>query len=708
MAVSVRVPATSANIGPGYDALGMALNLYNYVDVEEVAGSAGLVEIEISGEGADRLPRDETNPIVQCMMRVFNRVGRKPRGLKVKCVNNIPVARGLGSSAAAIVAGLVAANGLIGGPLRTDELLELATEIEGHPDNVAPALLGGFVISTREAGRVQYMRLEPPLGSNVLLVIPDRELKTEEARAVIPKAISMEDAVFNISRAAALVGGLVTGRSEVLGWATEDRLHQQYRRFLAPELMEAIAAARKAGAKGAAVSGSGPSVLVFADGQSARVKDAILDVFKQRGISCRIMDLSLDLYGARLMAKHDLSPVVQKYGGSSLADPSKIRQIAARVADARRRGSPVAVVVSAIGDTTDHLLDLAKSVSPSPSKKDLDVLLATGEQVSIALLSMALQDLGVEAIPMTASQAGIITDNLHNRARIQRVNRDSIMDHLDKGAVVVVAGFQGVAPNGEVTTLGRGGSDTTAVALAAALGASECQICTDVDGVFTADPRIEPSARLIPEISYDEMAEMAGLGAKVLHMRSIELARRYGVAIHVRNSSNDNPGTWIREVCHVEEPFVRAITHNADEIKLVFKAVPDVPGVAARVFRGLAKGNVRLDMIIQSIAAGSVNDIAFTVSREDLPAAMEAAQSTCLAVGGRELLVEDDVGKISVVGAGITQDASVAADVFEALAAAGINIDMISTSGTRISCIIKRDRLADAVRALHARFNLGG
>ncbi|MGE5486071.1 MAG: aspartate kinase [Ignavibacteriales bacterium] len=708
MAVSVRVPATSANIGPGFDALGMALNLYNYVDVEEVPGAGGVVELEITGEGADRLPRDETNPIVQCMMRVFDRVGYTPKGLKVKCTNNIPVARGLGSSAAAIVAGLVAANGLSGGTLSTDELLELATEIEGHPDNVAPALLGGFVISTREAGRVEHMRLEPPLGSNVLLVIPDKELKTEEARAVIPKAVPMEDAIFNISRAAALVGGLVTGRSEVLGWATEDRLHQQYRRFLAPELMEAITAAKKAGAKGAAVSGSGPSVLVFTDGQAARVKAAILEVFRQRDVTCRVMDLTLDLYGARLMTRHDVAPVVQKYGGSSLADPAKIRRIAARVAAARKQGAPVAVVVSAMGDTTDDLLSLARSVSPSPRQKDLDVLLATGEQVSIALLSMALNDLGVESVPMTASQVGIITDDLHTRARIQRVSREVVMDHLDKGHVVVVAGFQGVASNGEVTTLGRGGSDTTAVALAAALGASECEICTDVDGVYTADPRIEPSARLIPEVPYDEMAEMAGLGAKVLHTRSIELARRYGVAIHVHNSANDHPGTWIREVSHVEEPLVRAVTHNADEIKLVFKAVPDVPGVAAKVFRGLARGNVRLDMIIQSMGTGNVTDIAFTVSREDLPCAIEAAKGLCPEVGGQGFVVEDDVGKVSVVGAGITQDASVAADVFEALAAMDINIDMISTSGSRISCIIKRDRLADAVRALHAKFNLGG
>ncbi|NPV70988.1 MAG: aspartate kinase [Firmicutes bacterium] len=705
MAVNVRVPATSANMGPGFDALGIALNLYNYLEVEE--GGEGL-NLEIGGEGESRLPRDERNLIVSSMRKVFERTGYRPKGLRIRATNNIPLTRGLGSSAAAIVAGLVAANELAGAALSTEDLLNLATEIEGHPDNVAPALLGGFVISTVESGRVRYMRLEPPLGSNVLVVIPDKELRTEEARAVLPQQVPMEDAIFNISRAAALVGGLVTGRSEVLEWATEDRLHQQYRSGLAPELKDAIEAARRAGAKGAAVSGSGPSLLVFTDGHASRVKAAILEVFTEKGVPCRIMELGLDLYGARLVAGNTPAPIVQKYGGSSVADPDRVKNVARRVAKAHEQGNRVVVVVSAMGRTTDELIEIARQVSSDPGKREMDVLLATGEQVSIALLCMALNDLGVPAVSMTGAQVGIITDRSHTKAKIQRIDRETIMRHLDQGKVVVVAGFQGVDPSGDVTTLGRGGSDTTAVALAAALGASSCEIFTDVDGVFTADPRIEPSARLIPEIPYDEMAEMAGLGAKVMQLRSIEFGRRYGVAILVRNSMNDNPGTWIREAQGMEEPLVRAITHNADEIKIVLKSVPDVPGIAARVFRSLAREKVRLDMIIQSIAQSAVNDIAFTVSREDLPSAKLAAESICREIGGKELVIEDDVGKVSVVGAGITQDASIAADMFEALAEIGINIQMISTSGSRISCIIDRKRLADAVRALHKRFELAG
>ena len=708
MSIKVRVPATSANIGPGFDALGLALNLYNTLEVDEAP--CGL-ELEITGEGEDSLSRDKSNLIVASMYRVFEQVGKTPPGLRIRAINRIPLARGLGSSAAAIVSGLVAANRLCEDALSMDQLLEIAADIEGHPDNVAPALLGGFVISTRESTkegpRVRYMRLEPPLGSKVLVFIPDRELRTEEARAVLPRQVPLEDAVFNISRACALVGGLVTGQFDVLEWATEDRLHQQYRQKLAPELVDAIRSAREAGALGAVVSGSGPSLLIFPGSRGVAVKSAVLTVFAERGIPCRVLELSPDPYGARVSTSpNNRRIVIQKYGGSSVADPDKIKRVAARVADAYRRGDSVVVVVSAMGKTTDSLIQLAHSVSQSPRGRELDVLLSTGEQVSMALLCMALQDMGIPAISLTGSQVGIVTDATHTRARIIQVEREKLRRHLEEGRVVVVAGFQGVDRNGDITTLGRGGSDTTAVALAAALGAPECEIYTDVDGVFTADPRIEPSAELIPEISYDEMVEMAGLGAKVMQLRSVEFGRRYGVAIHVRNSMNDRTGTWIREVRPMEEPLVRAITHSADEVKIVLKGVPDVPGIAAKVFRALANENIRLDMIIQAMGTGQVNDIAFTVTREDFPAARIAAERVCAEVGGREVLCVDDIAKVSVVGAGITQDASVAADMFEALAAEGINIDMISTSGSRISCIICREKVREAVRALHRRFGL--
>lgn len=706
MRVKVRVPATTANLGPGFDALGMALALYNYIEAEEI--QSGL-EVEVRGEGSGRLPTGSDNIVVKCMFRLFDQVGYKPRGLRLKLDNHIPIARGLGSSAAAIVGGLVAANYLAGSPLNQQQLLDLAAEIEGHPDNVSAALLGGFVISTREGGSVRYMRLEPPFGIDTIVVIPQRELRTQDARRVLPRTVSLEDAVFNISRACALVGSLMTGEYDALDWATEDRLHQQYRNALAPELKEVLREARAAGARGAVVSGAGPSVLVFADRNRELIKQRLKEVLTSKGMECTVLELKVDLDGARVIQGLDpeKSIVVMKFGGTSVDGPERILSAAQKVVKKRKEGNDVVVVVSAMGDTTDHLLELASKVTPTPDKRELDVLLSTGELVSSALMCMAIQRLGCPAVSMSGAQAGIITDGTHTKARILRIDTRRLLEQLRAGKVVVVAGYQGVC-NGDVTTLGRGGSDTTAVALAAALGAGRCEIYTDVDGVYTADPRVEPSARHIDRISYDEMIEMATLGARVMQPRSVELGRKYGVEILVLSSFEDKPGTVIGEVQNgmMEGPLVRAVTHSVDQVKIVLKGVPDVPGVAARVFRRLSQAAVNVDMIIQSLSRGSVNDIAFTVSHEDKGTAINVCKQLQEELGAEDLVVDDNVAKVSLVGAGIWQDASIAADMFEALAEEGINIDMISTSGTRISCLIQRSKVEAAVKALHSKFRL--
>lgn len=706
MKVRVRVPASTANLGPGFDALGLSLALYNYVEAEET--QSGLL-MEISGEGAEKLPRDDQNLILKCMKQVFDRAGYKPAGLHVKCENHIPLARGLGSSAAAIVGGLVAANYLAGSPLSQQQLLEMAAAIEGHPDNVSAALLGGFVISTRERDSVKYMRLEPPFGIDTIVVIPDKELKTADARGVLPKAVTMEDAVFNISRACALVGSLMTGEYEALDWATQDRLHQDYRHALAPEIREALAQARAAGARGAVMSGAGPSLLIFADRNREQIKQRVTEAMARWGVRCHFMEVKVDLDGARVVQGVDPQSqiTVMKFGGTSVANPTRIQNAARKVVEARKKGRDVVVVVSAMGDTTDNLLDLASAITSNPDKRELDMLLSTGELASSALMCMAIQKLGWPAISMSGAQVGIITDGTHTKARIQRIERHRIMEQLRAGKVVVVAGYQGIC-NGDVTTLGRGGSDTTAVALAAALGAPQCEIYTDVDGVYTADPRVVPEATHLDAISYDEMVEMASLGARVMQPRSVELARKYGVEIAVLSSLEDKPGTIIGEVqgSMMEGPSVRAVTHSADEVKLVIKGVPDTPGVAAKVFRSLSAGAINVDMIIQSLKRGNVNDIAFTVSHEDMTTAVDICNRLCSELKAEGVIVDDNVAKVSVVGAGIWQDASVAADVFEALAEQGINIDMINTSGTRISCLIDRSRVEAAVRALHSRFGL--
>jgi aspartate kinase len=399
--------------------------------------------------------------------------------------------------------------------------------------------------------------------------------------------------------------------------------------------------------------------------------------------------------------------IVQKYGGSSLGSAERIKAVARRVVDAAASGQSVCVVASAMGDTTDDLLRLATEVSPLPPPRELDMLLTAGERISIALLSMAIMDLGRGAISLTASQAGIVTDAAHGKARILDVRSSRVLEALEAGRVAIVAGFQGVSSELEPTTLGRGGSDTTAVALAAALGAEVCEIYTDVEGVFTADPRLVPGARKLHRLSYEEMLELAASGAKVLALRSVEYARNHGLPLHVRSSSADNEGTWIgKEAEQVDQAIISGVAHDASQAKVTLLAVPDQPGVAARIFRPLADEGANIDMIVQNVSAEGRTDVSFTLPKEDLGRVEPALERIARDVGGRGVTLDADVAKISLVGAGMKSDPGVAADMFDALAEAGINIDIISTSSIRISCVVRASEVERAVRVLHDRFRL--
>ena len=400
--------------------------------------------------------------------------------------------------------------------------------------------------------------------------------------------------------------------------------------------------------------------------------------------------------------------VVQKYGGTSVGDASRIRRVAERVVASRLAGNDVVVVVSAMGDSTDDLIALARRVSPDPPPREMDMLLTAGERISMSLLAMAIADLGVTAKSFTGSQAGIITDTLHGKARILDVRAGRISDALAEGNVVIVAGFQGVTSTSkEVTTLGRGGSDTTAVALAAALGAGVCEIYTDVDGVYTADPRVVPEARKLHMVSYEEMLELSACGAKVLMLRCVEYARRTGMVLHVRSSFTEVPGTWVREEDErMEKAIVSGVPHDTSEAKVTLVRVPDKPGIAARVMRGIAEHGVNVDMIVQNVSHGGTTDISFTVPKADLSRAMEVLRGLQDEVGAAEVVADSDIAKVSLVGAGMKSSPGVAAAMFDALANAGVNIEMISTSTIRISCVIRSSDVGVAVRAIHDRFHL--
>ncbi len=399
--------------------------------------------------------------------------------------------------------------------------------------------------------------------------------------------------------------------------------------------------------------------------------------------------------------------IVQKYGGSSVADAEKIRSVARRVAEGAPRHQTV-VVVSAMGKTTDGLLNLARQVTPSPDTREMDMLLATGEQVTIALLAMALHGLGFKARSLTGAQAGLRTDRAHTQARITQITAERVRAALDAGAIAVVAGFQGLSEDDEITTLGRGGSDLTAVALAAALKADVCEIYTDVDGVYTADPNVVPDARKLPRVAYDEMLEMASLGARVLQARSVEFAKKYGVTVHVRSTFKPDPGTIVtREESGMEDVVVTGITHDRSQAKISLLRVPDRPGIAAQVFGALGAKRIVIDMIVQNISRDGYTDISFTVPRGDAALAIAALEEIARAIGAEGVLPDERVAKISIVGVGMRSHSGVAARMFGALSREGINVQMISTSEIATSCVIE-DKYAElAVRALHDAFELG-
>ena len=409
-----------------------------------------------------------------------------------------------------------------------------------------------------------------------------------------------------------------------------------------------------------------------------------------------------------------MSLIVQKYGGSSVADAESIKRVASKIAKTKEAGFDVVVTVSAMGDTTDDLIDLAQQVSGQPHAREMDMLLTTGERISMALLAMAIRDLGFDARSFTGSQAGMMTDAQHGRARIVDVTPTRVRQALDDGAIAIVAGFQGFNHDSrDITTLGRGGSDTTAVALAAALDAEVCEIYTDVDGVFSADPRVVPKARKLDKVSYEEMLELAAAGAKVINIRAVEFARRHGVTLHVRSSFTEESGTWVispEEGINVEEPIIAGVAGDTSEAKITVVGVPDIPGKAAEIFTIVAGAGANIDMIVQNVSVQDTGrtDISFTLPKEDGQRAVDALNAAQQDSGFESLIYDDHIGRLSVVGAGMRTNAGVSAQLFTALSAAGINIEMISTSEIRISVIMREDILADAVKAVHSAFGLDG
>ena len=402
--------------------------------------------------------------------------------------------------------------------------------------------------------------------------------------------------------------------------------------------------------------------------------------------------------------------VVQKYGGTSVVDADRIRAVADRIVRYREQGNDVVVVVSAMGHTTDELLALAEQVTPVPEPRELDMLLTAGERIAMALLAIAINARGCRAASYTGSQAGIITDTQHGKAKIVEIRPQRIQESLAAGNVVILAGFQGLSTNYDITTLGRGGSDTTAVAMAAALGAEVCEIYTDVDGVFTADPRLEPGARKLDHVSYEEMLELAAAGARVLQLRSVEYARRTNVRVHVRSSFGDAHGTWIVEEddADMEQALIRGVALDDTEAKVTLDEVPDRPGVAAAIFKAVAAEGINVDMIVQNVSHDGRTDLSFTLARADLPRLEVVLHGIVEQIGAVRYSADDGIAKLSLVGAGMKSHPGVAADMFDALAAEGINIEMISTSSIRVSCVIRATDAERAVQVVHRRFGLGG
>jgi len=399
--------------------------------------------------------------------------------------------------------------------------------------------------------------------------------------------------------------------------------------------------------------------------------------------------------------------IVQKYGGTSVGNPERITNVARRLLETQRAGNSVVAVVSAMSGVTDSLIKLAKEVSANPTEREMDVLLSTGEQTTMALAAMAIQSMGGKAVSLTGAQAGIVTNGVHTKAKISNISPEQIRRHLDHGEIVIVAGFQGETSDGDITTLGRGGSDLTAIALASALEADACQIFTDVDGVYTCDPRIVPTATKITELSYDEMLEMASSGSKVMQSRSVEFAKKFGVTFEVRSSFNNNPGTTVKEeTAGMEQVVVRGVSVERNQAKVTVTHVPDKPGCAARLFTALADANVMVDVIVQNVSASGSTDISFTMNRDELEKIGDLLNRVAKEIGAGQVSKQDGIAKLSVVGIGMRTHSGVAAKLFEALAKGGINIQMISTSEIKIAVIIEEARIAEAAKLAHSAFGL--
>lgn len=404
-----------------------------------------------------------------------------------------------------------------------------------------------------------------------------------------------------------------------------------------------------------------------------------------------------------------MSLVVAKFGGTSVATPERVKAVAQRLVNRKRSGDQVVAVVSAMGKTTDDLIALANQVNSNPPAREMDTLLSTGEMVSMSVVAMAIAALGEEAISLSGRQVGLVTDDAHGKAKIHEIRAGRIKEALEEGRIVIVAGFQGIDANGDITTLGRGGSDTTAVAIAAGIGADTCEIYTDVDGVYSADPRVAPRAQKLDVVSYDEMLEMAAAGAGVLHKRCVEFARKYGVTIHCRSSFTDTPGTLVKEIDPtMEKAIVSGVAHDSSEAKFTIRDLPDTQGVAATVFGALADANINLDMIIQNVSEDGHADISFTSPKAGIAQTKEVLERVVAQTGARELVVAEDIAKVSIIGAGMKASPGVAAKMFRTLADAGINITMITTSDIRTSVVIPGDKGPEAVRALHTAFGLDG
>ncbi len=709
--VKVRIPATTANLGSGFDCLGMALSLYLEIEMEKIA--QGFV-FEAKGDGLDTLPSDESNLIYKAVSLVMDKaeISLANRGIKITIKSDIPIARGLGSSAAAIIGGIVGASELYELNLSREEILHMAFILEGHFDNIVPALIGGLTISYRnQKGQIRWVKLDIPHNLKAVVGIPSFILSTEEMRKVLPKQVSLEDAVDNLSKSALLVNALQQSKWELIPEAMQDRLHQPFRLPFIKGAKNIFSEVQKSGLAGVALSGSGPTIIsLVKEGLEKEIVKIMKKTFSDAELKSSVKVLDPDTEGITIERGEEYAPIiVQKYGGSSLSDIEKIKMVAEKIVKRARQGNRLVIVVSAMGKTTDELISKAHEIMPDPSSREMDMLLSTGEQVSIALVAMAIQSLGEEAVSFTGTQAGIRTNSSYTRAKIDSIRQQYIKEALNQGKIVIVAGFQGIDQEGNITTLGRGGSDTTAVALAASLKAERCEIYTDVDGVYTADPSIVPEARPMKEISHDEMSEMAILGAKVLYYRALDIARNYGVELLVKSSFGSALGTIIRtgeEILMLEKVNVRAVTHEVNVGKIVIKSVPDVPGIAAKLFKALAKDEIIIDMIIQSAEHDGVNDIAFTVAQENLSKALNIVKMVAKEVHASEVTSDQEVAKVSVIGAGITSDPQIAARIFESLANNNINIEMISTSGTRISCLINKKQIETAVKALHKEFHL--